>query len=80
MVKRFDSVHFCSFKIFVAHTTVAYGIERITNLVGALLGVKKGDGRWHRGDFCTRSQKLGLGCLFSQGPRHLLEIYCVTAA
>ena len=47
MVKRFDSIHFCSCKIFVAHTTVAYGIERITNLVGALLGVKKGDGRWH---------------------------------
>jgi len=37
------------------------------------MGVKKGDGRWHRGDFCDRSQKLGLGGLFSQGPRHLLE-------
>ncbi len=40
----------------------------MTNLVGALIGVKKGDGRWHRGDFCARSQKPGFAGLFSQGP------------
>ena len=45
IVKRFDSVNFFSFKIFVANTTVAHDIYRITNLEGALIiYVKKGDG------------------------------------
>jgi len=56
IVKRFDSVNFFSFKIFVANTTVADDIRRITNLEVALICVKNGDGH-AAGDRCNSGEK-----------------------
>ena len=56
IVKRFDSVNFFSFKIFVANTTVADDIRRITNLEAALICVQKGDGH-AAGDCCDSGEK-----------------------